>query len=65
MSRPGEARLWHWSQLLVALLVAGMCLGACDFCVADSSGNAHSLHQRLPTTGADRWAIAYCEDSAL
>ena len=34
MSRPGEAKLWQWPQLLVALLVVGICLGACDISAA-------------------------------
>ena len=34
MSGPDEAKLWYWPQLLVALLVVGVCLGACDISAA-------------------------------
>jgi hypothetical protein len=34
MSGPGEAKHWYWPQLLVALLVVGICLEACDISAA-------------------------------
>jgi hypothetical protein len=34
MSGPGEVKHWYWPQLLVALLVVGICLGACDISAA-------------------------------